>query len=114
MLGALLAVQAAGSALDWRLIAVTAANILVVAFAFMINDIEDAPDDAREAQRAAKNPVTSGRVNMRVAYIACGVVALASLILFALGGTLVFATGAITLALSHLYSWRPVRLKAWP
>lgn len=114
VLGALLAVQQANGALDWRLIAVTLANILVVAFAFMINDIEDAPDDAREEDRAARNPVTSGKVNLRVAYIACGVVALASLILFAFGGTLVFVTGALTLALSHLYSWRPVRLKAWP
>jgi 4-hydroxybenzoate polyprenyltransferase len=115
LLGALLAIQAQpDGVLDWRLVAVTIANILVVAFAFMINDIEDAPDDAREAHRAAKNPVTSGRVDIRVGYFACGVVALLSLILFAFGGTLVFVTGSMTLILSHLYSWRPVRLKAWP
>src|SRR5690606_41448835 len=52
--------------LDLRLVAVTAANILAVAYAFMINDIEDAPDDALDPARAAKNPITSGRLGIRV------------------------------------------------
>jgi 4-hydroxybenzoate polyprenyltransferase len=114
ILGALLAAQPNGVPLDWRLLAVTFANILAVAYAFMINDIEDAPDDARDPDRAARNPITSGRINVRVGYAACRIIGAATLILYALGGVWALAIGVLTLALSHLYSWRPVRLKAWP
>lgn len=114
ILGALLAARPNETLLDWRLIAVTAANILAVAYAFMINDIEDAADDARDPDRAARNAIASGRVGLRVGYAACRVVAAATLILYALGGLTVLGIGLLTLLLSHLYSWRPVRLKAWP
>ncbi len=114
LLGALLAAQPRNVALDWRLAAVTLANILAVAYAFMINDIEDAPDDARDPDRAARNPITMGEIGVRVGYAACRLVAAATLILYALGGTSALLIGGITLLLSHLYSWRPVRLKAWP
>lgn len=114
VIGALLAARPNDIHLDWRLIAVTLANILAVAYAFMINDIEDAPDDARDPARAARNPVTSGRVSVRMGYAACRLVAALTLALYALGGVWVFAIGVATLLLSHLYSWRPVRLKAWP
>jgi 4-hydroxybenzoate polyprenyltransferase len=114
VLGALLAARPNNLLLDWRLIAVTLANILAVAYAFMINDIEDAPDDARDPDRAARNPVTSGEIGVRMGYAACRVVAAATLILYALGNLYVLGIGIATLLLSHFYSWRPVRLKAWP
>ncbi|MBI1259115.1 MAG: hypothetical protein GC204_16725 [Chloroflexi bacterium] len=112
--GALIAARPHGVLLDWRLIAVTLANILAVAYAFMINDIEDAPDDARDPARAARNPITSGRIPANIGYTACRIVAVITLLLYAFGGLWVFAIGIATLLLSHLYSWRPVRLKAWP
>jgi len=114
VLGALLAAHTKGTHLDWRLLAVTAANILAVAYAFMINDIEDAPDDALDPDRAARNPVTSGQVGLRVGYAACRVVAALTLCLYAVGGLWALGIGGLTLLLSHLYSWRSVRLKAWP
>src|SRR5436190_10529816 len=114
ILGALLAARPHNILLDWRLVVVTAANILAVAYAFMINDIEDAPDDARDPDRAARNPITMGEIGLRIGYNACRVVAAATLICYAFGGLSVFFIGVGTLLLSHLYSWRPVRLKAWP
>jgi 4-hydroxybenzoate polyprenyltransferase len=114
ILGALLAARPNHILLDWRLLAVTAANVLAVAYAFMINDIEDAPDDARDPARAARNPITSGEIGVRMGYAACRLVAGATLILYAMGGVWAFLIGVATLLLSHLYSWRPVRLKAWP
>jgi 4-hydroxybenzoate polyprenyltransferase len=114
ILGALLAAQPHNTTLDWRLVVVTLANILAVAYAFMINDIEDAPDDARDPQRAARNPIAMGEIGVRMGYAACRLVAAVTLILYALGGFSVFLIGAATLLLSHFYSWRPVRLKAWP
>jgi 4-hydroxybenzoate polyprenyltransferase len=114
IIGALLAARPQEAWLDWRLIVVTLANVLAVAYAFMINDIEDAPDDARDPDRAARNPISTGEIGVRVGYAACRVVAIATLALYALGGIWVFLIGLATLLLSHLYSWRPVRLKAWP
>lgn len=114
LLGALLAVQASGGSLDWRLIMVILANLFAVAYAFMINDIEDAPDDARDPARAAKNPISSGRINVRVGYAVCRMIAVIALGLYAFGGVEVFLIGLGTLFLSHLYSWRAVRLKAYP
>lgn len=114
VIGALLAARPHGELLDWRLIAVILANILAVAYAFMINDIEDAPDDARDPARAARNPISSGRIPAAIGYRATRIVAAATLILYAFGGLSVLLIGIGTLLLSHLYSWRPVRLKAWP
>jgi 4-hydroxybenzoate polyprenyltransferase len=114
VLGALLATQRSEVSLDLRLVAVILANILAVAYAFMINDIEDAPDDARDPDRAARNPITMGEIGVRFGYNACRLVALVTLVLYALGGGAVLLIGIGTLILSHLYSWRPVRLKAWP
>ncbi|MFN8564655.1 MAG: UbiA family prenyltransferase [Anaerolineae bacterium] len=114
IIGALLAARPHGVLLDWRLIAVTLANVLAVAYAFMINDIEDAPDDARDPARAARNPISSGKIPPAIGYRATRIVAAATLILYALGGVSVLLIGIGTLLLSHLYSWRPVRLKAWP
>ena len=114
VLGGLMAVQQEGGALDGRLIAVTLATFLVVAYAFIINDIEDAPDDALEESRRQRNPVSAGRVSLKVGYAALAVVALVTLVLYWISGPYAFAIGAITLVISHLYSWRRVRLKAWP
>jgi len=114
ILGALLATQRAEVGLDWRLVSVIIANILAVAYAFMINDIEDAPDDARDPDRAARNPITMGEIGIRFGYNACRIVAIITLAFYAMGGGAVLLIGVGTLVLSHLYSWRPVRLKAWP
>lgn len=113
VLGALMAIQQGGGALDWRLITVTLANILVVAYAFIINDIEDAPDDALEESRRNRNPVSAGRISPRTGRISLGIVAFFTLLLFYAGGPYALFIGAITLLISHFYSWRRVRLKAW-
>ena len=110
VLGALLADQP----LDWRLVTVTVANILAVAYAFMINDIEDAPDDALDPARAARNPIAMGEVSPRVGWFCAGGVALAAVGLYASGGVWVLGIGVLTVMLSHFYSWKPVRLKAFP
>lgn len=100
--------------LDGHIITVVAANILAVTCAFMVNDIEDAPDDARETARAARNPVTSGEISRREGWLASILVGLVALALYAWVSQAAFWTGALTVALSFLYSWRAVRLKALP
>jgi 4-hydroxybenzoate polyprenyltransferase len=112
-LGGLIAFSVADDVtLDWRLFAVALANFLTVTFAFMINDMEDAEDDAKNPRSAARNPITNGSLDMRTAWIACAVVVAVSVGLFAVGGLGVLVVGAVNLTLSFLYSWKPVRLKS--
>jgi 4-hydroxybenzoate polyprenyltransferase len=114
LLGGLLATQVRDTLPDWRLGVTILANMLVVAYAFMINDIEDAPDDAREAARAARNPVACGELTVREGWGASLGIAAAAMILYLIAGVWPLIIGTGTLLLSHFYSWKPIRLKAWP
>lgn len=115
LLGALMAYRfGEGVRLDGRFGVVLAANILAVAYAFMVNDIEDAEDDRRNPHRAPFNAITAGELSARGAWIAAFGVAIIGLILFGLLGLNVFLVGLLTIVLGHLYSWRAVRLKALP
>ena len=103
-----------GGVLDLRLLIVLAANILVVGFAFMFNDVEDAPDDALDAKKAVRNPISAGMISPRIGRAACVVVSLLVLGLYALLGGMTLLLGALCLILAFLYSWRVARLKAVP
>ncbi len=96
------------------LVATLLGNLLAVAFAFMINDVEDADDDARDAKKVLRNPISAGDVSSRTAYIACFLVALGAAAFYAIAGWRPFVFGALCLFLGLLYSWRAVRLKAIP
>ncbi|MCL4239013.1 MAG: UbiA family prenyltransferase [Anaerolineae bacterium] len=114
LLGANMAAHHAGAALDSRVLTALAANALAVTFAFMVNDLADAPDDARDPARAARNAVASGALAARTGWAASGIVAGLALALYAALPAPAALTGGATLLLGLLYSWRPVRLKARP
>ena len=107
----LLGVASAGGQLDWRLPLVLVANWLAVGFAFMINDIEDAPDDALSSSKINRNPVSAGMISPKTAKIWTFIVGIISAALFALLGTWPFIFGLLSLILGYLYSYRGVRLK---
>ncbi len=113
VLGAIIA-SSNGAELDTKLVWVVLGNIATVSYAFMINDVEDAKDDARDPGKAKRNPVSSGRLSEEDAYTVVRVLAVIALFLYALTNTVTFGIGLVTLLLSHLYSWRRVRLKAYP
>jgi 4-hydroxybenzoate polyprenyltransferase len=113
-LGVILGATQRHTMLDWRLSVVVLANLLANAYAFMINDIEDAPDDARDPSRAQRNLIANGDITPFEGWVAAGFIAAIALCLFAALGPLPLLTGACTLVLAHLYSWKAVRLKAWP
>ena len=60
----LLGAAVAHGSFGWPLIRVLAANWLAVGFAFMINDVEDAPDDALSPAKAGRNPVSAGDLSV--------------------------------------------------
>ena len=107
----LLGVASAGGNVDWRFLVVLLANWTAVGFAFMINDIEDAPDDALSSSKINRNPVSAGLITPKTARIWTFIVGVISAALFALLGTWPFVFGLLSLILGYLYSYRGVRLK---
>jgi 4-hydroxybenzoate polyprenyltransferase len=98
----------------WRLFFVLLANILAVAFAFMVNDIEDAKDDALDEVKARRNPVSAGTLSYSFAVSISFFTAISSLLIFYYLGGIIFWCGLTTLILGIAYSWRQLRLKSYP
>ena len=107
----LLGVAMADGKVDWRFLVVLLANWSSVGFAFMINDIEDAPDDALSSSKINRNPVSAGLITPKTAKLWTFIVGAISAGLFALLGTWPFVFGLLSLIFGYLYSYRGVRLK---
>jgi 4-hydroxybenzoate polyprenyltransferase len=114
MVTTLLGVASSGGVFGIRMITVLVANWLAVAFMFMINDVEDAPDDALCPHKAARNPIVSGLLSHRGGWWASALVALLSGVLFLLLGLGPALWGWIGLLLGYIYSWKKIRLKNFP
>ena len=110
----LLGVASANGHFGFRFGIILAANWLAVAFAFMINDVEDAPDDALNPLKVKRNPVSAGDLTPRTATLFSWMVALLSAALYLLLGFWPAVLGLISLALGYLYSWRFIRFKNMP
>ena len=110
----LLGVASANGHFGFRFGIVLAANWLAVAFAFMINDVEDAPDDALNPLKVKRNPVSAGDLTPRTASFASLSVAFLSAALYLLLGFWPAVLGIISLVLGYLYSWRFIRFKNMP
>jgi len=114
LLGPLLSNRADISVFDYRLYAVLIGNIATVAFAFMLNDVEDAEDDKFITAKLVKNPIASGALTKRTGYLLSMSVALVAFFAFYYIGGPVFWLGSANILLSYLYSSKFVRLKKWP
>lgn len=112
--GSLLAVHATEGTIDWRLAAIIIANVLSMSFAFIINNIEDATDDARDPEKGRRNVISSGALQRRDGYVIAAVTLLMAFLLFAASGFWTLVTGTVTLILCYFYSAPPLRLKARP
>ena len=110
----LLGAAAGNGTFGWSLIIVLIANWLAVGFAFMINDVEDADDDALNPAKINRNPVSAGILSPRGAYIASYAVMVLSAVMYALLGVIPFIIGLVSLLVGFLYSWRRVRIKSMP
>ena len=108
------AAGAASGSFGWRWIVALLANWTAVGFAFMINDVEDADDDALNPVKINRNPISARLISPRVGYSASYATALISALLYALLGTVPFFIGVISLLVGFLYSWRSVRIKSMP
>ena len=114
LVGSLLAIEASSGTVDWRVFAVIAANVLSMSFAFVINNIEDAPDDALDSSKRDRNVISNGTLSRRQGWQLAAAAFAAALLLYALSGAWTLACGVVTLILCYLYSAHPFRLKARP
>jgi 4-hydroxybenzoate polyprenyltransferase len=96
------------------LIILLIANMLNGAFAFMINDVADAEDDALDAKKRLRNPVSCGRISKNTAQLATFIVGFFSLSLYLLFNTIIFLFGLSGIVIGFLYSYRKIRLKSKP
>ncbi len=110
----LLGAAASRGSFGWILIGVVVANWLAVGFAFMINDVEDADDDALNPAKVRRNPVSAGKLSPHMGRLWSFVVAGIAAVLYATLGLGPFVAGSACLLLAYLYSWRRIRLKAIP
>jgi 4-hydroxybenzoate polyprenyltransferase len=114
-LGAILAGGWAG----WRLVLVVVANFLCVTFTFMINDVEDAEEDAHNEKKCKRNPICNGSLTKKEGHFIATTVYVLTLISYlilslATQNLLVFVIGFLAVTTGFFYSWRKVRLKAMP
>ncbi|MGJ3238522.1 MAG: prenyltransferase [Anaerolineae bacterium] len=114
LIGALMATRTADTVPDWRLLTIMLANILAMTFAFMINDVVDAQDDALDAVKARKNVISQGLLTQSQAYSITVAVVICALILYSLSGWPAGLAGIVIVALSFAYSVPPLRWKARP
>ena len=112
--GGLLALEPQAAAADWRLFAVLAGNVLAMSFAFMLNNIEDARDDALDPQKMRRNVISNGQLSRREGVWFTIIAFAAALGLYLASGVLTLVIGGVTLALCYLYSAHPFRFKARP
>jgi 4-hydroxybenzoate polyprenyltransferase len=110
----LIGAATAGGQFGWALIGALIANELSVGFAFMINDVEDADDDALNPAKINRNPVSAGILTKREANLASYATALIAAVIYALLSPAAFIVGVISLIVGWVYSWGPVRLKSKP
>lgn len=90
---------------------VLAANWLMAGFAFMLNDVQDAPYDAFNQGETRRNPVSAGLISTSDAKIATYLTALVALIFYAVLGWKVLLCGLFSLGVGILYSHRSMRVK---
>jgi 4-hydroxybenzoate polyprenyltransferase len=115
----LVAIVSAGGYLGWRALIVFIVNWLSIIFAYVINDVEDAEDDARDEKKAKRNPVSNGSLTKKEGYIVTLAVFLVTFAIYVLIAFQVQNYSLIWFGLSELvvgffYSWKPFRFKSMP
>ena len=114
VISTILGITSAKGQFDWRFVGVLVANWLAVRFAFMVNLIENAPDDALSPDNTHRNPIAAGWISPKAARLWTFATALLAVLLFTLLGGYPLLFGSLILILGYLYSAKAVRLQSTP
>ena len=115
----LLALAITGKSWDLLFLVIVLANLFSLAFAFMINDIEDSEEDATDLKKFLRNPIANKTISKREGYLYTNIVMFASIfsylyIALKSGNILPFIFGSLILIIDFFYSYRKFRLKKYP
>src|SRR3990172_2975522 len=75
----LLALAITGKSWDLLFLVIVLANLFSLAFAFMINDIEDSEEDATDLKKFLRNPIANKTISKREGYLYTNIVMFASI-----------------------------------
>lgn len=89
-------------------------NLFITMFAFAINDIEDAEDDAKDPAKVNRNPISAKILSKPVSYFLTFLICIIPIFLLSQYGPFTLGLGITALVLGFLYSYKPVRLKSMP
>lgn len=95
-------------------IVVSVSILLLLIGSFIINDIEDSEDDAKDPKKVNRNPISAGIISKKegyLFYIATNVVALLPLLFI---NNQIFLVGTLAAIIGYVYSCLPLRLKSRP
>lgn len=97
------------------LIIATLISLSIHCYSFIVNDLEDAEDDALDDKKKLRNPISSGYITYNQGFIILQLTSIPALIAsFAFGGINAFMVAFAAILTGHLYSWKVVRFKAYP
>ena len=105
---------AASGHFSFNFILALLANWLVAGFAFSVNDVEDADDDAMDSNKINRNPVSCKLISKKTCYLFCLTTAVLAIAVLAFINLPSLTAGILTLILGFLYSFKRVRLKSVP
>ena len=89
-------------------------NLLLTAFSYTINDIEDAEDDFYDLKKRLRNPIASNDLSKNQSIIfSLGLLTVGLISLYSIN-PIVLTLGIINIIIGFLYSWKRVRLKSTP
>lgn len=90
-------------------------SLSVHCYSFIVNDCEDAEDDAMDEKKAKRNAISSGFITYRQGIMILQLTSIPALILvFAFQGIPAFLVILSAIVTGHLYSWKKVRYKSYP
>lgn len=108
----ILGISSSNGEVGWRFLILLLANLSAVSFAFIVDDIEDAPEDVLSTLVSNHNPISTGLISPKTARFAAFFVAALSIVFYALLGIWPLILGLLILIFGFLSSLRGVRLKS--
>jgi len=90
-------------------------SLSVHCYSFIVNDCEDAEDDAMDPKKAIRNPISSGFITYQQGIMILQLTSIPALIIvFVFQGIPAALVILSAIIAGHLYSWKKVRYKSYP
>ncbi len=90
-------------------------SLAIHCYSFIVNDLEDAEDDALDEKKKLRNPISAGLISYTEGLAILKFTAAFALILsFFIGGVNTLMISFAAILAGHFYSWKPIRFKSYP